>query len=101
MFGFRDVEILQAIVQAGGFRAAASRFGMSRSAMSTQVAVLERRLGVRPFDRLGRGVRLSTAERRLLEESARLIVARDRVVRELAGAEGLRGEYHFHHAAIC
>lgn len=91
MFGFRDVEILQAIAQAGGFRAAAARSGMSQSAMSTRVAALERRLGVRLFDRLGRGVRLSTAGRRLLEESARLIAARDRVVRELAGAEGLRG----------
>ena len=91
MFGFRDIEILQAIAQAGGFRAAAARSGMSQSAMSTRVAALERRLGVRLFERLGRGVRLSTAGRRLLEESARLIAARDRVVRELAGGEGLRG----------
>jgi len=91
MFGFKDIEILQAIVQAGGFRAAAARHGMSQSAISNRVAALERRLGVQLFDRLGRGVRLSTAGRRLLEESARLIAARDRVVRELAGGEGLRG----------
>ena len=91
MFGFRDIEILQAISRAGGFRAAAARMGTSQSAISNRVAALERRLGVRLFERLGRGVRLSSAGRHLLEESARLIVARDRLVRELAGGEGLRG----------
>jgi len=91
MFGFRDIEILQAIARAGGFRAAAARHGMSQSAMSNRVAALERRLGVSLFDRSGRGVRLSSAGRRLLEESSRLIAGRDRVVRELAGASGLRG----------
>jgi len=91
MFGFKDIEILRAIVHAGGFRAAAARHGMSQSAISNRVAALERRLGVRLFDRLGRGVRLSTAGRRLLEESTRLIAARDRVVRELSGEDGLRG----------
>ena len=75
MFGFRDVEIPQAIVQAGGIRAAAARSGMSRSAMSTWIAAFERRLGVRPFDRLGCGVRLSTAGRRSLEASTRPIAA--------------------------
>lgn len=91
MFGFRDIEILQAVVEAGGFRAAAARSGMSQSAMSTRVAALERRLGVSLFDRIGRGVQLSTAGRRLLEEASRLIASRDRVVRELVGSEGLRG----------
>jgi len=91
MFGFRDIEILKAVVEAGGFRAAAARSGMSQSAMSTRVAALERRLGVVLFDRIGRGVRLSTAGRRLLEESSRLIATRDRIVNELAGSEGLCG----------
>ncbi len=91
MFGFRDVEVLRAIVEAGGFRAAAARAGSSQSAMSNRVAALERRLGTRLFDRVGRGVRLTPSGRHLLEEADRLIAARDRVVRELSGDLGLHG----------
>ena len=91
MFGFRDIEILRAIVRAEGFRAAAARTGVSQSAISNRVAALERRLGVKLFDRVGRGVRLTAAGRHLLDESARLIEVRDRVARELAGTEGLAG----------
>ena len=91
MFGFRDIEVLRAIVEAGGFRAAAARTGASQSAMSTRVAALERRLGVRLFDRGGRGVRLTPSGRHLLDEADRLAEARDRVVRELAGDVGLHG----------
>ena len=91
MFGFRDIEILQAIARAEGFRAAAARTGMSQSAMSNRVAALERRLGTRLFERRGRGVRPTAAGRRLLEESARLIAARDAIARELGAAGPLRG----------
>ena len=91
MFGFRDIETLRAVVRAEGFRAAAARTGTSQSAISNRVAALERRLGVKLFDRTGRGVRLTAAGRHLLDESARLIEGRDRLARELAGTEGLRG----------
>ena len=91
MFGFRDVEVLRAIAEAGGFRAAAARTGASQSAMSTRVAALERRLGTRLFDRVGRGVRLTPSGRHLLDEAERLVEARDRVARELAGDSALHG----------
>ncbi len=91
MFGFRDVEIVQAVVRAGGFRAAAQRYGLAQSAISSRIATLEKRLGIRLFDRVGRQVRLSPAGRRFLEEAERLVRNRDRIVQELTEASGLGG----------
>lgn len=91
MFDLRDVEIVQDVVRAGGFRAAAQKYGLSQSAISTRVAALEKRLGVQLFDRVNRQVRLTAAGRRFMEEAARLLVARDRVVQNLTATAGLSG----------
>lgn len=91
IFGFRDIEIMRAVVRAGGFRAAAQRTGLAQSAISARIAALEARLGIKVFDRVGRQVRLSTAGRRLLEEAERLIENRDRIVKELTQESGLNG----------
>lgn len=91
MFGFRDIEIVREIVRAGGFRAAAQRSGLAQSAISTRIASLEKRLGIKLFDRVGRSVRLSAAGRRFLEEADRLIDNRNRVVQELTQTNGLSG----------
>ncbi|WP_163264786.1 LysR family transcriptional regulator [Chelativorans alearense] len=91
MFGFRDVEIVHAVVRAGGFRAAAQRLGLAQSAISARIAALEKRLGVRLFDRVGRQVRLSPAGRRFLEEADRLVHSRDRIVQEITQTSGLNG----------
>lgn len=91
MFGFRDVEIVRAVVRSGGFRAAAKRYGLAQSAISARIAALEKRLGITLFDRVGRQVRLSTAGRRFLEESERLIRNRDRIVQEITQTSGLNG----------
>jgi DNA-binding transcriptional LysR family regulator len=91
MFGIRDVEIVGEVVRAGGFRAAARRLGLAQSAISTRLAALERRLGIKLFERAGRGVRLTAAGRRFLEQAERLIAARDRIVGELAATADLAG----------
>lgn len=51
------------------FSAAAEKLGLSQSAMSRQIQLLEEQLGVRLFDRMGRKVFLTTAGRDLLERS--------------------------------
>lgn len=83
MFEFRDIEILQDIVKAGGFRAAAQKYGLSQSAISSRVATLEKKLGTRLFDRSNRQVRLTAGGLRFLEETQRLLRARDRIWQEM------------------
>ena len=91
MFELRDIEILKDIVQAGGFRAAAQKHGISQSAISARIAALAKRLGVVLFDRGRRRVRLTPAGRRFLEEAERLLRARDRIVQDLTHPESLSG----------
>jgi DNA-binding transcriptional LysR family regulator len=91
MFELKDVEILQDIVRAGGFRAAAQKYGLSQSAISNRVLALEKRLGIQLFDRGKRQVRLTPVGRRFLEEAQRLSAARDRLVQEITRPGGLSG----------
>lgn len=83
MFGFRDIDIIRAIVRHGGFRAAADATGLAQSAISRRVRHLEARLRLTLFQRDGRGVRLTAAGRRLVEEAEILIAQRDRILAEL------------------
>lgn len=91
MFEFRDIEILQDIVKAGGFRAAAQKYGLSQSAISSRVSALEKRLGLLLFDRSNRQVRLTASGRRFLEEAQRLLRARERIWQELTHSGELSG----------
>ncbi len=91
MFDLRDVEIVQDIVRAGGFRAAAQKYGMSQSAISNRISGLEKRLGIKLFDRENRQVRLTPVGRRFLAEAGRMLATRDQVVQNLTNAAGLSG----------
>lgn len=83
MFGFRDIDIIRAIVRHGGFRAASDAIGLAQSAISRRVRHLEDRMKVTIFERDGRGVRLTAAGRRLVEETDVLVAQRDRILSEL------------------
>lgn len=83
MFGFRDIEIVRAIVRHGGFRAASDATGVAQSAISRRVRHLEDRMGITIFERDGRGVRLTAVGRRLCNEAESLVAQRDRILREL------------------
>lgn len=83
MFGFRDIEIIRAVVRHGGFRAASDATGLAQSAISRRVRHLEDRMGITIFERDGRGVRLSATGRRLVDEAEILIAQRDRILGEL------------------
>ncbi|WP_405015015.1 LysR family transcriptional regulator [Kitasatospora sp. NBC_01539] len=89
----RQLEYVVAIVDEGGFGRAAARLHVVQSAVSRQVARLERELGVRLFDRSTRLVRLTAAGRRLLPEARAVLAAVDRVGRVAAevaaGADGV------------
>lgn len=83
MFGFRDIEVIRSILLNGGFRAASEATGIAQSAISRRVRHLEDRMGVTLFERDGRGVRLTAAGRRLVEETEVLVSQRDRILEEL------------------
>src|SRR5918911_5155387 len=80
--GFLDIELrhlaaLQAIAEEGSFGRAATRLGYTQSAVSQQIATLERAVGERLLERPGgpRPVSLTEAGRILLRH-AQAIVAR-------------------------
>ena len=65
----RTLRYFTAVAESLSFSIAAEKLGLSQSAMSRQVQLLERELGVRVFDRVGRKVRLTPAGRELVEAS--------------------------------
>jgi DNA-binding transcriptional LysR family regulator len=72
MLDVRRMQLLRAVVTSGSVTAAAGNLGYSPSAISQQLAVLEREAGVPLLERVGRGVR-PTAAGRLLTEHAAII----------------------------
>ncbi len=68
----RQFEVFLAVAKAGSFRAAAEAMHLSQPALSQHVAELERGLGTRLFDRLGRKVALTEAGRVLEDHALRL-----------------------------
>jgi DNA-binding transcriptional LysR family regulator len=91
MLDVRRLVVLREIAARGSFSAAAQALTYSQSAVSQQIAVLEREAGTRLVERQGRRVRLTDAGQALVRRA-------DAVLAELAAAEadlraiaGLRG----------
>ncbi len=78
----RQWRLFLAVAETGSVAAAARRVALTQPAVSQGLAQLEERLGERLFDRVGRGLHLNAAGRRLLPE-ARALLAR------VARCEGL------------
>ena len=72
---FEEMRVFAAVVEAGGFTAAAGRLGMSKAAVSRHVAELEERLGVRLLHRTTRRLS-STAEGELFHARCRELLDR-------------------------
>src|SRR4051794_19635505 len=69
------LRVLSEVAEHGSFSAAAEALSMTQPAVSRQIAALERRLGVRLFQRLPRGVRATSAGQIAIE------LARDALTR--------------------
>ncbi|MGW4291587.1 LysR family transcriptional regulator [Micromonospora chersina] len=72
MLDVRRMQVLRAVVTSGSVTAAAAHLGYTPSAVSQQVAALEKEAGIALLERVGRGVR-ATAAGRLLTEHAAII----------------------------
>lgn len=77
--------MLRAVIATGSIRASASALGYTPSAVSQQLAALQRETGLRLFDRVGRGVEPTEAGRTLAAESAPLFA-------EVSKLEGVVGD---------
>lgn len=86
-----DIAALQAFraaAEAGSFSAAAERIFLSQPAISKRIAALERELGTRLFDRIGRRVQLTPAGRALLARARVILNELEDARRSLANLAG-------------
>jgi DNA-binding transcriptional LysR family regulator len=81
----RQVEYVLAVIDEGGFTAAARAMEVAQPSLSEGVRRLERELGVRLFHRLGRRIALTDAGR-ALEAPARRMVRERQVALEAVGS---------------
>ena len=79
-----------AVHEAGGFRKAAERLGLSQPAVSYRIAALEAQLGVELFEKPRRRVILTPEGRSLLRFSARLLDEVAAEGRRISAREGTR-----------
>ncbi|MBK4735302.1 LysR family transcriptional regulator [Noviherbaspirillum pedocola] len=70
---FQELTAFVAVVEAGGFSAAARRIGESQSVISKSVGALEKRLGVQLFNRSTRSVTLTDHGRKYYERTRPLL----------------------------
>jgi DNA-binding transcriptional LysR family regulator len=91
MIDVRRLRVLREVANTGSFSAAGESLGYTQSAVSQQIAALERETGSVLVERNARGVRLTDSGRTLVEHAdgilARLAAAED----ELDAIAGLRG----------
>ncbi|MGW4499890.1 LysR family transcriptional regulator [Micromonospora sp. NPDC004336] len=85
MLDVRRMQVLRAVVTGGSVTAAAAHLGYTPSAVSQQVAALERQAGVALLERSGRGVRPTAAGLLLAEHAA--VIGRHLAEAETALAE--------------
>lgn len=87
-YDLRRLRLLRELQLRGSLGAVATALGYTPSAVSQQLAVLEREAGVRLLEKAGRGVRLTDAGR-LLAQHADVLLAAARVARDdLAALSG-------------
>ena len=94
-----------AVAETGSFSLAAERLNLTQPAVSKRVAALERHLGARLFDRIGRRVDTTEAGQALLPRAGKIlreIAETERSLRDLDGSVGGRlaiGTSHhvYHH----
>jgi len=75
MEGFGAIPVFVAVIENGGFSAAARTLGISKSAVSKRITQLERHLGVRLLHRTTRKLSLTEAGERYFEHAAQALTA--------------------------
>jgi molybdate transport repressor ModE-like protein len=91
MLDVRRMRVLREVAAQGSFSAAAEALSFTQSAVSQQVAALERESGTKLVERGTRGVSLTEAGRALVEHADAILARIEAAEEELAAIAGLRG----------
>lgn len=91
MLDVRRMRVLREVAAKGSFSAAAESLAYTQSAVSQQIAALEREAGTRLVDRSARGVTLTDAGRALVVHAEAILCRLDDAEAELDAIAGLRG----------
>jgi molybdate transport repressor ModE-like protein len=91
MLDAKRLRILSEVACRGSFSAAADTLYMSQSAVSQQVATLEREVGMPLLDRANGGPRLTAAGEALVGHAEAVIARLEEAERELSAIAGLEG----------
>jgi DNA-binding transcriptional LysR family regulator len=91
MIDVRRLRVLREVAQQGSFSAAGEVLGYTQSAVSQQIAALEREAGSVLVERNARGVRLTDAGRTLVEHADGILARLAAAEQELEAIAGLRG----------
>ncbi|MGY1609239.1 MULTISPECIES: LysR family transcriptional regulator [unclassified Geodermatophilus] len=84
----RRLRVLRELEERGTLAAVAAALGYTPSAVSQQLAVLEKQAGVRLLEKAGRGVRLTDAGRLLAQHAGVLLAAAEAARADLASLTG-------------
>jgi DNA-binding transcriptional LysR family regulator len=102
-----DISNLQAflaVAETGSFSRAAERIFLTQPAISKRIATLEKQVGARLFDRIGRGIHLTEAGRELLARTRTVLKELEDVKRSITNLSGvITGELLFatsHHIGL-
>jgi DNA-binding transcriptional LysR family regulator len=85
------MRVLREVATQGSFSAAAEALSFTQSAVSQQVAALEREAGTKLVERGARGIRLTPAGHALVSHADAILSRLDDAEQELAAIAGLRG----------
>ncbi len=91
MLDVKRLRILREVVSHGSFSGAADALYLSQSAVSQQIATLEREVGMTLVERTREGTKATDAGRVLVEHADAAIARLDEAERELAAIAGLEG----------
>ncbi len=92
-----ELRQLQTFVQAAKFQSfskAAMKLGYSQSAVTVQIRLLEKELGTRLFDRMGKQVELTATGRKFLEHANTILYEVDRTRLSMHEDEELKNPLH-------
>jgi molybdate transport repressor ModE-like protein len=91
MFDVRRLKVLKEVAAHGSFSAAADELNFTQSAVSQQIAALEREAGAKLLQRGSGGVRLTDAGQALVRHTEVILAQLEDAERELAAIAGLKG----------